>query len=105
MSNEVQSSNGPLELVRSAPLAEVDEKTPDVALRDRGRRLILLGWVITMMGVALYCRAMFRAGPDTDLVEALSQNGIAGWGSVAFLALGIAVWGFGNVALLRDATR
>jgi len=99
MSNEAQSSIVSVEI--ALPRREAIARTIDP--RDRGRRWILWGWLVTMIGVAGYCRAMFRAGPDTDILQALGQSGIAGWASLAFIALGVAVWMSGNLVFLRDS--
>lgn len=113
MSNDAQTELMPGVVLPTLPRARVRTLRPapsapalvtDAARgKDRGRRLILWGWLVTMVGVGGYCRAMFRSSADSDVLTALREAGLTGWGSIALIALGIAIWLFGNVALLKES--
>jgi hypothetical protein len=69
---------------------------------ERGRKAILAGWLITMTGVVGYCTVMMRSGGDATILGGLRDGGPLGWVSAALLAVGVATWLAGNLALLRD---
>lgn len=79
--------------------ARVDEAA---AKREWGRKAILAGWVVTMVGVVGYCFAMMRAGHQAGVLDALTTQGLLGWGSAALLVGGVALWLAGNLAFLRE---
>ena len=70
--------------------------------REWGRKAILAGWIITMVGVVGYCFAMMRAPQDTGLLEALFTQGFLGWSSAVLLLGGVATWMAGNFAFVRE---
>lgn len=69
--------------------------------RDWGRKAILAGWIITMVGVVGYIFAMLRADQDAGLPEALFSQGFLGWASAVLLLGGVATWLAGNLAFFR----
>lgn len=71
-------------------------------IRERGRRWILSGWLISMIGVIGYCRAMFAVGPQAEFAEMLQQAGLQGWASLALIAGGVALWVMGNMFYFKD---
>ena len=70
--------------------------------REWGRKAILAGWAITMLGVVGYCFAMMRAPQETGLLQALFTQGALGWGSAILLMGGVATWLAGNFAFVRE---
>lgn len=70
--------------------------------REWGRKAILIGWIVTMLGIAGYVTVMIRAGEQTGIVEALFTQGPLGWASAAAMLTGIGVWLAGHVAFLRE---
>jgi hypothetical protein len=71
--------------------------------REWGRKAILAGWIITMIGVVGYVFAMLRADEQSGLLEALFSQGFLGWASAVLLLGGIATWLAGNLAFFRAA--
>lgn len=71
--------------------------------REWGRKAILAGWIITMIGVVGYCFAMLRAPQDVGLLEALFTQGFLGWISAVLLLGGVATWIAGYLAFFRAA--
>lgn len=70
-----------------------------------GRKAILSGCLMALVGIVTYCYSTFQAGPDADLPTSLFQNGWAGWASFVLLVTGVGIWMAGNVALLVEADR
>lgn len=70
---------------------------------ERGRTLILWGWLVTMLGVGLYCREVFSLGPEADALDAITRSGVLGWSSAILAAAGIFLWFMGNLLYLHDA--
>lgn len=72
-------------------------------IRERGRRWILSGWVISLAGVFLYCRALFATEADGDLATMLGHTGVSGWAALILIAIGVVFWLSGNLVYLKDA--
>ncbi|GLH72746.1 hypothetical protein GETHLI_12480 [Geothrix limicola] len=72
-------------------------------IRERGRRWILAGWGITMIGVFLYCRLLFAVDAEGDMSELLHRTGLAGWAVLLLMVTGAATWLAGNLIYLKDA--
>jgi hypothetical protein len=70
--------------------------------REWGRKAILVGWIVTMLGIAGYVTVMIRAGEQSGILEALFTQGPLGWASAAAMVTGIGVWLAGHVAFLRE---
>jgi len=91
-------------LKHSDALALARESQHAVArVRERGRRWILSGWAISLVGVFLYCRALFAAEADGDLATLLSHTGVSGWAALLLIAVGVVFWLSGNLVYLKDA--
>lgn len=88
----------------AAPLSIISLATQDAARAEtrgeRGRRAILAGWLITMLGIVAYIVAMSRAGEHASILDAFSNTGLLGWFSAALLATGVIVWFLGNIDCL-----
>lgn len=83
-----------------APVA--DETSQPRSRSERGRRAILAGWLITMLGIAGYIAAMSRAGENADILDGLMGQGLIGWMSGALIVAGVVTWFIGNFACLQD---
>ena len=68
---------------------------------ERARWAILAGWLIALLGVICYVLAAIDAGEGADIMDAVTQEGAIGWASLALLTLGVAIWLFGNLTLIR----
>lgn len=71
---------------------------------EYGRKAILAGCVITMIGMVTYCYGTAGGGP-TDLASSLFDNGAIGWTSLLLMITGVGTWLAGNVALLSEANQ
>ncbi len=70
--------------------------------REWGRKAILAGWAITMVGVVCYCFAMMRAPQETGLLEALFSQGFLGGIAAILIAGGVGTWIVGNIAYMQE---
>lgn len=88
---------------REAP-AEIVE-TPAMraeAAQKSGKRMIFAGFVITVVGVVLYCAACFTGGVDADLGDVLFQNAVPfARATLGVLGLGTLVWVIGSFKYLQ----
>ena len=66
-----------------------------------GRKAILAGWLVAMLGITGYVYTMVNAPSETGLFEALVNGGIIAWLSAALVVVGVGLWVAGNLALLR----
>lgn len=79
-----------------AATAEARQKT--------GKRLIVAGFVITIVAVVLYCAACFAGGLSVAMDDILLRNAIPfARAMLAVLGLGTLVWLVGSVTYLRGA--
>ena len=69
---------------------------------EQGRRAILAGWIVTMLGIVGYIVAMSRAGENADILDGLMGQGLIGWMSGALILAGVVTWFIGNFACLQD---
>ncbi|HWI14908.1 MAG TPA: hypothetical protein VNT02_11685 [Burkholderiales bacterium] len=69
---------------------------------EQGRRAILVGWIVTMLGIAGYIVAMSRAGANADIFDGLIGQGPLGWISGALMLTGVVTWFIGNYACLQE---
>ncbi len=83
--------------------AAVESQKAIARIRERGRRWILSGWAITMVGVFFYCRLLFAMDADGDLPEILHRSGFPGWVALLLMVVGVALWLAGNLVYLKDA--
>lgn len=72
---------------------------------EMGRKAILAGCVIAMIGMITFCYAAISGNPEADLYSSLFENGFAGWSAFLCLVVGVGMWVSGNVALLREEER
>ena len=82
---------------------EQEQRPPGAFIRSAewGRKAILAGWLLAMIGIIGYIYTMLRAGDEAGILEAISRAGALGWASAGLLVLGVATWLAGNVALMN----
>ena len=87
--------------------ASAERATPATLAEDRqrsGKTMILLGFVITVVGVVLYCAVCFASGMDVDLGDVLLRNTVPlARLTLGVLGLGTLVWLVGSFTYLRGA--
>ncbi len=86
-------------------LERSDNRTTRMTKGEQGRRLILMGWLVTMVGIVCYIVAMSRAGESASILDAFTHQGLLGWVSALLLVGGVAIWFVGNFACLHDMAR
>lgn len=74
-----------------------------LARGERGRLMILWGWLATMLGIGCYCRATFTLPPEAEFLETFTQAGSLGWAAAALMGGGVLMWLAGNLLYLREA--
>jgi hypothetical protein len=70
-----------------------------------GRKAILSGCIMSLVGMVAYCYGTFGEGPQADLPSSLFANGVLGWFAFLLLLSGVGVWLVGNMAVLDEADR
>lgn len=70
---------------------------------ERGRKTILSGWIISMIGIVTYCFVMLNGDQQIDLLGELSARVAIGWVSLVFILMGVGFWFVGCVRFLDDA--
>ena len=74
------------------------------SLQTNGKRMVLAGFIITVLGVVLYCVACFAGGADADLGDVLFRNSVPlARATLGLLGLGTLVWLVGSVNYVRGA--
>jgi hypothetical protein len=85
----------------------LDESDPKALAADAqrtGKRLILAGSAITVVGVILYCAVCFAGGMDAGLGEILFENAVPfARGALVVLGIGTLVWLIGSYTYLKSA--
>lgn len=72
------------------------------SLQRTGKRVIIAGFVITILCVVAYCAANFAGGVDADMSDILFRNAVPyARMTLAFQGLGILVWLVGSFTYLR----
>ena len=90
--------------VKTGTMPMLTSDTAQESGREWGRKAILAGWIITMLGAVGYVWAIMRAGAgeETTLLQALFSQGILGWGSAVLLLGGVATWLAGHFAFMKE---
>jgi hypothetical protein len=82
--------------------AEVDSVPAAAADSRMGKRMIVAGFVITILGVIGYCVASFAAGTDAGMDDVLFRNAEPfARVTLGVLGLGTLVWLIGSWTYLR----
>jgi hypothetical protein len=97
--NAIERTATPIPAMLATPVDEIEKP---VTVREAGRRTILLGWLVTMIGIIGYVVALSRAPENADMLDAIASQGLVGWGSVLVLIIGVLVWAIGNVSMLHE---
>ena len=80
---------------RQASAAKLPSKT------DKSRTAILNGWIISMLGIVLYCLAML-GDSVADPFSSILERGWAGGATISLLAIGVLLWLYGAVTFLQE---
>ena len=70
---------------------------------ERSRKTILMGWIISMIGIVTYCFVMSSGDQQANLPSALSAHGGLGWVAVVVILIGVGAWFAGCVGFLNGA--
>lgn len=89
----------------ASPLAAAQTRAERAESRQRaGKKMILAGFVVTILGVVLYCAACFAGGMDADMGDLLFRNAVPfARATLGVLGLGTLVWLVGSFTYLRGA--
>ncbi|MBI2569842.1 MAG: hypothetical protein HYV63_22795 [Candidatus Schekmanbacteria bacterium] len=83
---------------RTSPAARAE------SLQRAGKGMIFAGFVITIVGVVLYCAVCFAGGMDADMGDLLFENAVPfARATLAVLGVGTLVWLVGSFTYLRGA--
>lgn len=66
------------------------------------RNAVLNGWIISMLGIVLYCFAMLSGGEPDDPFSSILDRGWMGTGAIAFLLVGVLLWFYGAMTYLGE---
>lgn len=72
---------------------------------DGSRIAVLNGWIISMLGIALYCYAMLGSGEAVDPFSSILERGWVGGGAIALLVIGVLLWIYGGVTFLLEVEK
>jgi hypothetical protein len=90
--------------IKTETLPILPTERVEMSGREWGRKAILAGWIITMLGAVGYVWAIMRAGAgeETTLLTALFSQGLLGWGSAVLMLGGVATWLAGNFSFMKE---
>jgi hypothetical protein len=72
------------------------------SLQRSGKKMVIAGFVITIVGVIAYCAVTFAGGKDADMGDVLFRNAVPfAWTTLGVLGLGVLVWLIGSFTYLR----
>ena len=86
-----------------APVVPAPALRAALAPGERGRLMILWGWLATMVGIGCYCRATFALPPEAELLDTFTRTGGLGWAAAILMGGGVLMWLTGNLRYLREA--
>lgn len=87
-----------------APVSAPPHAAAKSALRaGRSGSTVLLGWLVSMIGIVLYFFVMSSGDQQADLLTALIAQGPLGWSSLLIILIGIGLWFVGCIGLLQEA--
>ena len=74
------------------------------AAQRSGKRMVIAGSAITIVGVVAYCAVTFAGGMDADMGDILFRNAVPfARSTLALLGLGTLVWLIGSLKYLHGA--
>ncbi len=100
MNNERPDNNPAVAI----PISKGPIEIKSVAARwlGSGRNAVLNGWLISMLGIVLYCFAMLGGSADVDPFSSILERGWMGAGAIALLVVGMLLWLYGAITFLRE---
>lgn len=103
-SAEIARPNSHIQAELPAALDEASRASRAETLQKNGKGMILAGFVITIVGVVLYCLACFAGGVDAGMGDILFRNAVPfARGTLGILGIGTLVWLIGSFTYLRGA--
>ena len=83
----------------------LDSSEQEISRRrlEQSRKTILTGWIISMIGIVLYCFVMSSGDQTADLSTALAARGAIGWAAVTIIFIGLGLWFAGYVGFMKAA--
>ncbi len=89
---------------KSKRAASADQATRAEWLQTTGRRMVVAGFVITILGVVAYCGVTFAGGVNAEVGDLLFRNAVPfGRSTLVVLGIGTLVWLIGSFTYLRGA--
>lgn len=87
-----------------AAVLEASRASRAETMQKNGKGMILAGFVITVVGVVLYCLACFAGGVDAGMGDILFRNAVPfARATLGILGVGTLVWLVGSFTYLRGA--
>ncbi|MBI3072590.1 MAG: hypothetical protein HYY84_10790 [Deltaproteobacteria bacterium] len=84
--------------------APVDRGVRAEVAQRRGKRLIVGGFAVMIVGIILYCTACFAGGVSAEIADILLQNAIPfGRIALAVIGVGVVLWLVGSFQYLKGA--
>lgn len=98
------------QLVTPQQMDDLFETNDEIAQRAsqtirRGRGLVIVGWLVSMLGVVAYCLAMLDSSASIDSTSSLFQRGPMGIIALPLLIVGTACWFIGAYKLLKESDK
>ncbi len=76
-------------------------KTIVTRWQDSGRLAILLGWLVSMFGIVLYCLTTLNGGTGNE-ISTIFEGGWKGKAALLLLVTGVLLWLYGAAKSLRE---
>lgn len=90
-------------VVSPTPIVTMPEQEAARQRLERSRKTILWGWIISMIGIVLYCLVMSSGDQQADLPSALAARGGVGWLAFIVIIIGVGVWCTGCVGFVKES--
>ncbi len=101
--NDILPARTSRALVEEQPSAAAQAARAE-SMQRTGKRMILAGSIITILGVVSYCIVSFAGGMDADLGDILFRNAVPmARATLVVLGLGTLVWLIGSFVYLNGA--
>jgi len=88
--------------IASVPLALAQRQQQPRQRTEAGRKTLLQGWFIAILGIVAYCHAMLSSAPPGDAFTSLSWHGVEGWVAIVLIVVGTVRWFTGYLGLVND---
>lgn len=70
---------------------------------ERSRKILLGGWITSLIGIMSYCYVMIGSDQHADLLTNLVEHGAVGWMTLLVVLIGIGLWFVGCVGVLSES--